>query len=77
MKVQVKEKPKTFEPIEIKLTIESEEELCDLWHRTAVEPNVLLNTTLKGILKFNADLNSCDRLYRMIDMYVNDRKLKQ
>jgi len=33
MKVQVKEDSKKFEPIELTLTIESEEELCNLWHR--------------------------------------------
>ena len=33
MKIQVKEESNKFEPIELTLTIESEEELCDLWHR--------------------------------------------
>lgn len=75
--MKVTEKAKTFEPIEIKITIESEEELCDLWHRTYVNPNVLLNSYLKDILKFNADGNSCTELYKIIDKYVTDRKLRQ
>jgi len=36
MKATIIETKKQFEPIEIKLVIESEEELCDLWHRTNI-----------------------------------------
>ena len=34
MKVSVNKKQKEFEPIEITITIESRNELFDLWHRT-------------------------------------------
>ena len=34
MKVKTKTSPAEFTPIEITLTIESEQELCDLWLRT-------------------------------------------
>lgn len=33
MKAKIIEKQKKFESITIELTIESAEELCDLWHR--------------------------------------------
>ena len=39
MKVKVNTK-KEFQPIELTITIESEEELCDLWHRLNVSKNV-------------------------------------
>ena len=39
MKVEIKETETKFEPITITLTIESEEELCDLWLRSLATSN--------------------------------------
>lgn len=36
MKIEVKENA-VFQPIELKLVIETEEELCDLWHRLNID----------------------------------------
>lgn len=33
MKAKIKETESVFEPIVLEITIESEEDLCDLWHR--------------------------------------------
>lgn len=41
MKVEIIETKKNFEPIEIKLVIESEEQLCDLWHRLNISEKQL------------------------------------
>jgi len=40
-KIIEKEKEKKFEPIVVELTIESEEELCDLWHRLNISPSTI------------------------------------
>lgn len=43
MKATIIETKKQFEPIEIKLVIESEEELCDLWHRLNISPSYIMS----------------------------------
>ena len=80
MKVEVKEKTKTFEPIEIKLTIESEEELCDLWHRVNLGANILKKyhedyQDLK--YKTMYDSHRGDSLFGTLDDLVLSRDLKR
>jgi len=44
MKAKIIEKENKFEPITIELTIESEEELCDLWHRVNTNEIEIIST---------------------------------
>ena len=55
MKIEVKENA-VFQPIELKLVIETKEELCDLWHRLNASSNVV-NRNSNG-LKYEA--NDCN-----------------
>lgn len=47
MKAEIIETKKKFEPIEIKLVIESEAELCDLLNRINTSPNKVQGIYLK------------------------------
>jgi len=77
MKVEVTEEEK-FEPIEIKLTIESEQELCDLWHRfNAVEGRFNKGGEYVGCgsLKYGACDASSASIYQVLTVEVKKRKL--
>ena len=51
MKVEITTEIDSFKPIELKITIESEEELCDLWNR--------VNTSMNDIPKENFLKHEC------------------
>ena len=73
MKIEEINKKQEFQPIELKITIESEKDLCDLWHRfnTSIY-NV--NKEGRGKLKFGAIRNQ--HVWRFIDNIVKSRGLK-
>ena len=75
MKVKNK-KSKTFEPITLEITIETPEELCDLWHRLNKEANAVI--TKPNILKYKAETIINMELWKEIDNLVvkNNLKLK-
>ncbi len=75
MIVKVKEVVKKFEPIELNITIETEEELCDLWHRLNIsDPVVLGGITDK--LKYNLIEDRDYKLWSKIDELVESNNLK-
>ena len=63
MKVEVKEVEKKFEPIELVITIESEEELCSLWHRLFLSSNVVNNNSCTAKHKAISD----EKLFNKLD----------
>lgn len=57
MKTEVLNKKKEFEPIKLKITIESEQEFCDLWHRLNESAHVLNKNITNDSLKHKCDAN--------------------
>lgn len=75
MKVTVNQKTeKKFEPIELVLTIETAEELCDLWHRFDVI-NIRLPHKVNECLVKTKSINN-DEVYKQLDNLVIERNLK-
>ena len=69
MKVEV-EKQETFKPIKLKVTIESEEEFCDLFHRlNAAVCNVNMNNFK---LKYKATFDANNVLFNTLDDLLNN-----
>jgi len=62
MKVEVKQVEKKFEPIELVITIESEEELCSLWHRLNLSPSVVNSNSCTAKHKAISDMELFDKL---------------
>jgi hypothetical protein len=74
MKAEILNEKESFEPIEIKVTIESLDELNNLWHR--------LNISTDKVIKDNSYLiaypSECNielpnELWKIIDDYVTER----
>ena len=67
---------KEFQPIVIKLTIESEQELCDLWHRLEIGTNTIKDSMTRHSLKYKMDNNLCNEVYQVINQIVEQHNLK-
>ena len=74
MKIEEVNKQEEFQPIELKITIESEEELCDLWHRFNASEVVIDKNITKGVVKYGAKCTFV--LWAVIDNIVKSRGLK-
>lgn len=75
MKVEVNEKEKGFQPIKLKITIESEQELCSLWHRMNVSVSNV-NDYSGDILKYKStDKDVC--LFNKLNQLVKTNNLKK
>lgn len=74
MKVEVKDQ-ETFKPITIELVIESEEELCNLWHRINESANSI-NKNKTTDLYYGAN-DSDQALFNKLDYLVTQLKLKK
>tara|TARA_R110000744_G_scaffold163686_1_gene280714 strand:+ start:2290 stop:2505 length:216 start_codon:yes stop_codon:yes gene_type:complete len=67
------EEAKKFKPIELTITIETEEELCDLWHRmNATKPEI--DNDIHDTLKHRSSSNmvmwgSIDNLVKVNNLY--------
>ena len=79
MKIEVKNGV-GFQPIELKLTIESERELCNLWHRMNVSEDTVNRNTNEdirymcndeGVLEFWSKLNELVTKYNLKDEKTN------
>ena len=68
MKVEV-EKQETFKPIKLTVTIESEQELCDLFHRVNAPFGILKE---KDILKYKANQHGADALFDTLNDLLNN-----
>ena len=70
MKVEV-EKQETFKPIKLTLTIESEQELCNLFHRMDAAPNHVNGI---GMVKLKHNANNSDGrfLYEALNDLLNN-----
>ena len=75
MKVEIKETETKFEPITITLTIESEEELCDLWHRINLAPDVI-NEHITYHLKHKTSISSME-FFNKLDSEMERLKLSK
>lgn len=71
MKIEVKENA-VFQPIELKLVIETEEELCDLWHRINVCTDAINNES--DGLKHQAN-NNATKLWKELDNLITKYNL--
>lgn len=75
MKVTVNQKTeKKFEPIELVLTIETAEELCDLWHRFDVQ-DVRRPFKVNECLVKTKSINH-NEVYKQLDNLIIERNLK-
>lgn len=68
MKVEV-EKTKTFKPITLTLTIESEEEFCDLFYRVNAPCGILQEI---DILKYKANQDGTNALFNTLNDLLNN-----
>ena len=71
MKIEVKENA-VFQPIELKLVIETEEELCDLWHRLNIGSNFVNNNSTA--IKYRANEDNF-QLWKEIDKLITKYNL--
>tara|TARA_R110000824_G_scaffold394857_1_gene594973 strand:+ start:42 stop:272 length:231 start_codon:yes stop_codon:yes gene_type:complete len=66
MKLEVIKCEPVFTPIELKITISNEKELCDLWHRLNESPTILnesgRNTLVHGAKTDTGSWNVVDQL---------------
>lgn len=69
MKVEV-EKKETFKPIKITLTIESEEEFCDLFHRVNAASNIINEAANE--LVYKASYQSSVDLWNTLNNLLNN-----
>ena len=76
MKAKIIEKEKKFEPIKIELTIESEEELCDLWHRANVG-HIGLGKLCDDSLPYMPTENGCLSLFNILEKATYDFNLRK
>jgi len=81
MKVHVKDsQPKPeFEPITLQITIESAEELCDLWHRINASPSLFRGSHYpqKAALAHGATADeAAEALWDELNGFVTSRGLK-
>ena len=68
MKIEEINKKQEFQPIELKITIESEEELCNLWHRFNLSKGYVFEGSTKDVkyepLHSNDDWKFIDNLFK-------------
>ncbi len=76
MKVNVQKVKKEFKPITLTLTIESDKELCCLWHRFNMSNNEV-NEVIQDDLKYKSTGNSDMTVWSMIDDLVIENNLKK
>lgn len=74
MKVELEHRePEDFKPITLTLTIESHDELLELWHRTNISMNSLASSSLKAIEGAGLRLpvqHSTRALWEFLDSYA-------
>ena len=78
MKISIVKQEKTFKPIVLNITIESEEELCALWHRMNVAGEKIdeaTGHTAKGRLRHEVTSFDTRDLFLILDNYVGLRDL--
>jgi len=75
MKVIVIKEAKEFEPIELKITIESAAELCSLWHRFHVSPANLGKVSDFNALAFNPIRHG--EVFHALDELAKERGLER
>lgn len=73
MKVKQVNEKQGFEPITLEITIESEQELCSLWHRLN-ESAGIINNNLDNALKHKCD-ESLIIFFKKIDVIVESKDL--
>ena len=74
MKIEEINKKTEFQPIVLKVTIETEQELCNLWHRFNLGTVDVLRHSSDGIVKYEP-LHSDDD-WEFIDNLFESRGLK-
>ena len=75
MKVNVvEENKKVFKPIKLKLVIETERELCDLWHRLGLLGRDV-NEMSNGYSKYGAD--SAISFWNTVDNLIESNNLRK
>lgn len=71
MKVEIKEKEQEFKPIKLEITIESKEELHELWHRLNIAPCDLEPYATGRRIPFNRSWNFTYSLWDEINNLLN------
>ena len=68
MKVELEEQVKEFKPIKLTITIETEEELCSLWHRLNASIDAVLLDSGYHYLKYGviSDYELWNRLEELV-----------
>ena len=75
MKVKVNTQKETFQPIELVITIENEQDLINLWHRFQLNHNGVNNGTVD---RFNGKMCTDDHfdIFDKLDGLAIERNLK-
>jgi len=74
--MKVKVNNKEFQPIELTITIESEKELCDLWHRLNLSKNEI-DSYINTKLKYESSTQSSFSLWEILNNLVKKYNLKK
>ena len=75
MKVELEEQVKEFKPIKLTITIETEEELCSLWHRLNASKATVLKDSGSHYLKHGVSTNHV--LWCRLEELVNVNNLNK
>lgn len=75
MKAEIKIEDQKFNPIKIELTIESEQELCDLWHRFNAS-KAHIDKTIDDVLKHKSKAVHYE-LFNLLDKAVQKLNLNK
>ena len=75
MKVEVEDQVKEFKPIKLTITIETEKELCSLWHRLNAAKATVLKSS--GSLYLKHGVITSYELWEKLEELVNVNNLNK
>lgn len=75
MKTEINIEDQKFRPIKLEIIIESEEELCDLWHRSNAS-KAQIDKTIEDVLKHKSKAVNYE-LFNLLDNAVHKLNLKK
>tara|TARA_R110000744_G_scaffold148351_2_gene261425 strand:- start:26380 stop:26604 length:225 start_codon:yes stop_codon:yes gene_type:complete len=74
MEIKINQEESEFKPIEITITLQSEEDLCSLWHRFNVSKKTV-NKESEDSIKYECAENY--KIWKVLDILVDKNNLNK
>ena len=74
MEIKINQEESEFKPIEITITLQSEEDLCSLWHRFNVS-KITVNKDSEHSIKYECAENY--NIWKVLDILVDKNNLNK